>query len=299
MPDSTTTTEEKPKSDKAQAIEKSGQSIEMAIRECGVLAVRQQPPFMQAVRMAYGIKTIKEALPDKFMHDNFMPLQNSALGFLTDKPDGYPVEVVREALCEALLRGFMPVNNEFNIISGRCYGTKNGYERLVHEYPGIQGLAYELGVPQLAGDKGALVTCSASWYIDGVQDTLQCLDKSKEKDGVDSRIPVKVNGGMGADGILGKATRKMFYRIYKKLLGQAVDTAEEDATEVPTTLSAPALPSQDGRRIKLGGDKKNVETAADPAPAAPAPAPAAKPEPTEAEKLAAEAAADEKAHATK
>lgn len=274
MPDPiTTTTEEKPKSEKALAIEKSGQSIELAIRECGVAAVRSQPPFMQAVRMAYGIKTIKDALPDKFMQDNFMPLQNSALGFLTDAKDGYSVDVVREALCEALLRGFMPVNNEFNIISGRCYGTKNGYERLVTEFEGLQGLEYELGVPQLAGDKGALVTCIASWYLDGVQDTLHCLDKSKEKDGIDSRIPVRVNGGMGADGILGKATRKMFYRIYKKLCGQATDDVEEEQGVLTTALVAPATPDKDGRRIKLGGDKKNGEPAAvEQQPDAPPPA---------------------------
>lgn len=284
--------------EKQLAIQKSGESIEFAIRECGVAAVRTQPPFMQAVRMAHGIRTIRAALPDQFMHENFMPLQNSPLGFLTDKPDGYPVDVVRDALCEALLRGFMPVNNEFNIISGRFYGTKNGYERQVLEFPGLRDLVYELGVPQLAGDKGALVTCEAKWFIDGVQDELLCTDKTKEG-GIDSRIPVKVNGGMGADGILGKATRKMFYRIYKKLTGQAVDDVEEELGTVTTSLVAPADPAKDGRRIRMGGgDKKDAASsdAAAPAPAPVAPAPA---EPTEAEKLAAEAAADERKHAGK
>ncbi len=293
MPE-TTQPQEKPPSDKQLAIQKSAESIEATVRQCGVAAVRNQPPFMQAVRMAYGIKTIREALPDGFVRDNFMPLQNSPLGFLTDAKEGYDINTVRDVICEALLRGVMPVNNEFNIIAGRLYIAKNGFERLVREFDGVQDLTYELAVPHLAGDKGALVACVAKWYHDGVEDELVCADKTKDG-GIDSRIPVKVNGGMGADGILGKATRKMFARIYAKLIGTSVDLADADGDEVLAmggALPAPAAPSQDGKRIKLNGDKKNGEPTADPAPAAAS-------GPTEAERLAAEAAADEKAHATK
>jgi hypothetical protein len=268
------TTEDKPKNDRALAIQRSSESIEATVRECGVAAVRNQPPFMQAVRMAYGIKTIREALPDPFVRDNFMPLQNSPLGFLTDAKEGYDINTVRDVICEALLRGVMPVNNEFNIISGRLYIAKNGFERLVREFPGVQDLSYELGVPQLAGDKGALVTCVAKWFHEGVQDELVCADKTKDG-GIDSRIPVKVNGGMGADGILGKATRKMFARIYAKLIGSSADLAEEndEAVLVNAALPSPAEPGKDGKRIKLSGEKKSVE----PAPEAPPPADAAKP----------------------
>jgi hypothetical protein len=289
VPDPNTTTEEKPKSEKALAIEKSSQTIEFAIKECGVAAVRSQPPFMQAIRMAHGIRTIREALPDTFIKENFMPLQNSALGFLTDAKEGYPVEVVRDVLCEALLRGFMPVGNEFNIISGRFYGAKNGFERIVREFEGMRDLWFELGVPQLVGDKGALVPVVAKWYFEGVEDQLNCVDKTKEG-GIDARIPVRVNSGMGADGILGKATRKMYARIYQRLTGCAQDVVDNDPDVVPATaLPAPAEAAKDGRRIKLGGDK-NGQAAPDPSPQS---------QPTEAEKLAAEAKADEAAHAAK
>jgi hypothetical protein len=285
-----TQTDDKPKTEKQVAIEKSSMTIEMAIRECGVMAVREQPPFMQAIRMAYGIKTIKEALPDQFIRDNFMPLQNSALGFLTDAKEGYAIDVVRDVLCEALLRGFMPVGNEFNIIAGRFYGAKNGFERIVREFPGMRDLWFELGVPHMAGDKGALVPVVARWHFEGVADELLCVDKTKDG-GIDARIPVRVNSGMGADGILGKATRKMYARIYQRLTGCASDVVDQDPDAIPTTaLPAPAEPAKDGKRIKLNGDKKNGEAA---------PEPAASPPQTEAEKLAAEAAADEKQHATK
>lgn len=286
-------TQEIQRSAKQEAVQKACDDIEMAIRECGVLALKDQPAFMQAIRMAYGIRTIRNALTEAFVKENFMPLQGTKLGFLTDKDKegGYSWDVVRDVLCEAMLRGFRPVNNEFNIIAGQFYGAKNGFERNVLEYPGLQDFEMDLGVPQLAGDKGALVPCEAHWYLAGVQMKLLC---HPGKDGeIDKRIPVKVNGGMGADGILGKATRKLYARVYQRLTGCSNEIVDAEPDAIPTTaLPAPAEPEKDGRRIKLGGDKKNGE-------AAPDPVPAATPQPTEAERLAAEAKADEQAHAAK
>jgi len=244
---------------KQQAIQKASERIEMAINECGVLAVRDQPVFMQAIRMAHGIRMIREALPEAFVKESFLPLQNSALGFLTDKPDGYPWEVVRDVLCEALLRGFRPVGNEFNIIAGRFYGAKAGFERIVVEYQGMSDLRINLGVPTLAGDKGALVPCEASWVFLGKADSIACV---QSKDGLDTRIPVRVNSGMGPDAILGKATRKLFARIYQRLTGCSRDVIDSDLDEVPRAeLPAPAAPEQDGKRIKLG---RNGSASAEP-----------------------------------
>src|SRR5690349_9721900 len=132
-----------------------------------------------------------------------MPLQNSKLGFLTDKKEGYPWEVVRDVLCEAFLRGFHPVNNEFNIIAEGFYGAKNGFERIVLDWPGLSDLRIDMGVPTMAGDKGALVPCTAAWRFDGQEMKVECLPATTTKDGevlsIDTRIPVRVNSGMGPD----------------------------------------------------------------------------------------------------
>lgn len=254
----TTEKAENTKLTKREALVLSAEQIEKAINECGVLAVRDQPVFVQAVKMAQGIRMIREALPEGFVKESFMPLQNSALGFLTDKPDGYPWEVVRDVLCEALLRGFRPVGNEFNIISGRFYGAKAGFERIVMEFQGVSDIRITLGVPVMS-DRGALVPCEASWRYQGKEDGIACI---QTQGGIDSRIPVKVNNGMGPDAILGKATRKLFARIYQRLTGCSRDVIDADPDEVPRMeLPATAEPAQDGKRIKLGrnGNKAAAE----------------------------------------
>ena len=244
---------------KREAIQKASDAIESAVRECGIIALKDQPAFLRATRTAYGIKTIKAALTDQFMQEYIMPLQNSALGFLTDKQDGgYPLPVVRECLCEALLRGFQPASNEFNIISGRFYGAKNGFDRIVREYPGLRNLRFELAVPHLVADKGALVAAIATWTLDGQPQELRC-EAPRDATQIDTRIPVRVNAGMGPDAILGKAERKLLARIYKRISG-AGDVVEADASEITTTaesLPAPAAPEQDGKRMRLGGKNGN------------------------------------------
>lgn len=247
-------------------IERTSQAIEATIQECGVAVLKDQPAFLQAVTLARGIRQLREAIPLEFVKEVFMPLQGTPLGFLTDKDrdGGYMPEIVRDCLIEALLRGFRPVGNEFNIISGRFYGAKAGFERIVHEFPGVQDLRIDVGVPALAGDKGALVPMVATWLYQGRRDELRCVQPA-EKDGVDTRIPVKVNAGMGADAILGKAARKMYARIYQRLTGCSRDVIDADADEVPpVSLPAPAAPAQDGQRIKMG--RKNGSSTGEPAP---------------------------------
>ncbi len=255
-------TKEIQRTPKQEAIQAASDSIEMAIRECGIVALKDQPAFMRAIRMAFGIKTIRGALTDAFMNENIMPLQNSALGFLTDKPEGgYPLNVVRDCLCEALLRGFQPVNNEFNIIAGRFYGAKNGYERNVREFPGLRNLEFELAVPHLVADKGALVAAEARWTHAGEKHVLRC---EALQGGMDTRIPVRVNSGMGPDAILGKATRKLLARVYAKLSG-AGDILDEEPDAIPVeSLPAPAEPAQDGKRMKLGAGKNGSASSAVP-----------------------------------
>lgn len=239
---------------KREEVAKAGEQIQRAIVECGVTAIQKEPPFMQAIRMATGVNMIRKALTDAFVEQYFMPLQGTTLGFLTDKDTagGYDVRVVKEVLCEALLRGFRPVGNEFNIISGRFYGAKNGFDRIVHEWPGVSGVQIDLGVPHLAGDKGALVACRARWFLDGEEMTLECTAAATATD-VDTRIPVKVNGGMGPDAILGKATRKLYARIYQRLTGCSRDVVDAEPEVIPAeSLPAPAAPALDGKRMKMG-----------------------------------------------
>jgi hypothetical protein len=74
--------------------------------------------FTMASRMAAGIRALRAALTPEIMQD-IMALQGSSLGFRTDKDKegGYPVEVVKECMIEAVLKGARVINNETNIIA--------------------------------------------------------------------------------------------------------------------------------------------------------------------------------------
>lgn len=235
---------------KADALAKAGADIEQVVKECGLFALRNQPVFVQTITLAKGIKQLQSVLTKGVVEAYFTPLQNSTLGFLTDKPDGYGWDVVRDCVIEAMLRGFRPIGNEMNIISGRFYGAKNGFERVVREYPGLSNLEFDLAVPVLAGDKGALVGFRARWALDG--DVMELSGVApREGELMDTRIPVKVNGGMGPDAILGKATRKMFFRIYNRITGvQVLDAEGEDVPMPPKVLPAVVEAAQDGKRQK-------------------------------------------------
>lgn len=248
-------------------IEKVSQAIETAINECGIRSISKLPAFMQAIRMAQGIAALRGALTDSFVQTTLMPLQGTALGFLTDKDKdgGYGVNVVRDCAIEAMLRGFNVVGNEFNIIAGRFYGTKAGFERQVASFPGLRNLVLQPGVPELkGGDRGAVVPYTATWIFQGQDMRLDC---QLSKEGIDQRIPVKVNAGMGADAVIGKATRKILHRIYQRINGSSYGLVDGEVGDEPLLTTGEPAPSAvpvgtpEGKRIKLGGKKTSGASA--------------------------------------
>jgi hypothetical protein len=251
-----------------QAIEKISNDVEQAIKECGVAAIRDLPKFKQAISLAKGMRELRRAVDETFVKHCLMPLMGTTLGFLADRPnpkesEPYGPLVVRDCAIEAMIRGFNVVGNEFNIIAGRFYGTKNGYARLVQEFPGLTDLVLQPGVPTLAGDRGALVPFTATWRLHGKPMSIEC---QLVKDGADTRIPVKVNGGMGPDAILGKAERKMLFRIYQRVNGSSYgatdgEVGDEQAfvtTGEPAPSPVPAA-AVEGRRYSLKGKRESAQ----------------------------------------
>jgi len=217
------------------AIEKATSDITKALETCSFDMVQQMPMMQRAMVVASGIQAMRAALTDDVMKKLFMPLQGSRLGFRTDKDrdGGYPIDVVRDALIEAMIRGFQPVGNEFNIIATSCYITKEGLDRKVAEFPGITDLAFQPGVPNMSQNGGgALVPYHVTYRLNGVRCEIR-RDLIKNADGSvsDQRIPVRVNGGMGADAILGKAKRKILAQLYDRLTGSKISTPDGDVLD--------------------------------------------------------------------
>lgn len=192
--------------------------------------------FGRAFRMAAAIRELQQAITDDMMKD-IMRLQGTGLGFLTDKDNvkdgngrtGYPIEDVKLVAIEAALMGAYWVGNEFNIISWRPYLTKNFFTRKLREFPGLSDLKLSPGVPVLSGDKGAFVPYVATWKLNGQEMRIErLLTKLADGRDLDERICIKVNNGMGADAILGKAERKIKAAIYARLTGSDLTDGDVD-----------------------------------------------------------------------
>lgn len=258
------------------ALEKAKQIDE--ISKSAMAAFESPESFEKELSVARSISDMRVALTPDIMAD-VMGLMNTSIGFRTDRDPKvtpldkdqkpmtpYPVEVVRDVFIESRLRGFHCINNEFNIIAGRFYGCLNGFERLVKKSARCTDFKDNYSVPVMVGDRGAVVEASASWLQDGVKQTLE------------RKFAVRVNSGMGADAIVGKAKRKLLAAVHSRMTG--VVTPEGDAADDSIPVESTVKPAES--KEKLFGGATAGETGTAPAaktPSAPKDAVKAKPNP--------------------
>lgn len=193
--------------------------------------------FVEAVIMADSIQNLRDSITPEMMV-LFTGLMNTSLGFKTDrdpnvkrtnKPDAIPYsnEVVKECVIEAILRGVKIAGNHFNILAGRTYITKEGYQHLIKKVEGLQDFSPLIGVPRKV-DVGTVVNCKAKWTISGKQFSI----------GYDNDpivIPVKIDEYTTNDAIIGKATRKFLKIAYERITGiQTPDGEVGDDIITPT-----------------------------------------------------------------
>lgn len=181
--------------------------------------------FERAYATAQSIEVLKTLLTPEYMAP-IMQLQGNRLGFKTDKDKsgGYPVEIVKNCLIEAVLMGLQPYGNEFNIIAGNTYATKEGVGRLLATW---KGLTYSLvcGVPKPASDgKSAVVEVHIKWTVNR---------ESKEET---LPISVKMDAYTSVDAMIGKATRKGRAWLLSAISGiEIVEADVNDAEFVDVT----------------------------------------------------------------
>lgn len=183
--------------------------------------------FEKAYLTASAIGQLKEALTPEYMKP-LMALQGNKLGFRTDKDrdGGYPEAVVKNCLIEAVLTGVQPVGNQFNIIAGNFYITKEGCGYLLSKIPGLSySISHQL--PRIK-DQSAAVVMEIRWTYKGTAG-------SKDLD-----IPIKVNSMMGADAVIGKAMRKARFWLYTTITG--TELPEGDVMDVEARVISSKAP---------------------------------------------------------
>lgn len=195
--------------------------------------------FESAIMVADAIGQLKTMLTPEIMKP-IMELQGTTLGFKTDKDKegGYPPEVVRDCFIEATLRGFQMVNNQTNIIGGRAYQTKEGFEAWLLKM-GRTGKLTDFrdaySVPKVTGEE-AIVTASAGWVWNSKADKIENV-----------QLSIRINKGQGSDAILGKAKRKLIARVYQRVTGTVItDGDASDAIDIQATPVTTAAAGQPG-----------------------------------------------------
>jgi len=216
---------------KEQAKEAFSNALAIGKQYAGELANSEE--FFKPIVMAMAIKDLREALTPEAMAA-VKELAGTSLGFLTDKKphEQYPVEVIRECVVEAMIRGVGVVGNQFNIIAGRFYMARNGWEAKLRKagctqiVPTVgkpeevrEGKANNNGFAKHTATFGAQATCMKN----GQRFTVSaCLS-----DGIDGRIEASAFGKDMADCLAGMKG-KVEARILKKLYCLACDAIEAD-----------------------------------------------------------------------
>jgi len=160
-----------------------------------------------------------------------MALQGTKLGFKTDrdlnkdgsKGAGYPISVVKDCLIEAVFLGLQPTGNEFNILGGNVYPTKEGCRKLLIN----MGVKFDVTpeITKMTQDKtSAVVTSTIEWFENGKQNK-QTVS-----------FPLKMNAYTSVDALIGKGKRKSYAWLLEKLTGnEFVDGEVDDVNFTPHT----------------------------------------------------------------
>jgi hypothetical protein len=183
------------------------------------------------------INKLRTVLTDDIMKQVFMPLQGQKIGFRTDKV--YPVETVRNCIIDAAANGLMPTGNQFNIIAGNMYPTKEGYTALLTKLKKSEmQLTYLFEF-----DPETKATSADPSYV-AIPCRISYKTSREDMKGFFKYIAmVKSNGATSnTDQLRGKAERKCKKAFYEFLTGldlgdgdaDTVDVNYEDVTEKKT-----------------------------------------------------------------
>lgn len=253
-------------------IAEAKRKFELACKDAASLQIVNN--FGAAFQAVAIVSLLREAMSDEVMNQVFIPLMNTRLGFLTDKTGIdrktgartplYPLNVVRDAIIDAVGIGLLPTGNQFNIIAGRMYPTKEGYTALLRK----QGVKYfiEVGYDKSQTQGFAEIPCKITYQYNG------------EKNGFSIVATVKKDNYSSADQLRGKAERRAKKALYEFVTGCDFGDADETSSKpeaVDVVATEVATEANTGDTIRVPQEEMHTQ----PRPQAqPQPAPHSRPQ---------------------
>ncbi len=165
----------------------------------------------------------------------------TGLTFKMDKPN-YPPAVIRNCVAEALIRGLSLVGNEFNVIAGNFYCTKEGWLKRLKTL-GARRVQVVVGnaeniTEKPTGDRGAIKVTAAfagevTCELNGKTERLQRV----KTDAIDGRVVVTAFGYDVVDclaGLKGKAEGRLLRAMFFMLADEPDNEPDLDVIETPS-----------------------------------------------------------------
>jgi len=236
------------------------------------------PPEIENLSRAFhvskAIRQLGEIFEIQEVKNMILELCDNPLGFVTDKANSqaaYPWPTIRNACVHATIAGARLTGGEFNIIAGRFYSGKAHKFRMIYEYPGVTDFKYRTSPAQFIfedrmGYNGlenvcvAVVHCWASWKLNGEPNSIG--------DGPDDTLvfKIKVNKGMGDDGVIGKALSKLFGRVLSRISGSDVHESGDFEGVAATPVSEIVTVSEERTEKGLEPIHEPIEPIYEPIP---------------------------------
>ena len=246
-----------------KAMEKASESLDEVVNYCVPFAGTAITSFKDGFIIAKGIEALRVILDQPEIRATVEAMQDSPLGFITDRSPAaiaaakgaykpktiipYTYNEVKECCIEGMMKGYRIAGGEFNIIASRFYPGKDGKYRKIVEFKDVFDFTFQNTTPIFDTEERhqwkkietvsfAKVQCYAQWKKGGKDFTIgHGEDKSPFK--------IKVNSGMGDDGVVGKALSKLFSRVLARISGTTVSDADIDDSQLLPRLDTKALPA--------------------------------------------------------
>jgi hypothetical protein len=202
--------------------------------------------FSKALAVGAGITELRKALTPATVAA-ISQLAGSPIGFKTDKDNlpgkGYSSDTVRDCVIVALLRGLSLCGNEFNIIRGQCYITREGWAAMLKAVPGLCDLECSVGLPEVSPHNGQvlLVEAEASAVVNGRK-----LSVTANRIGdFDNRLAVTAYES-DIDQARGKAKGRILRMLYERITGSEIGQPEDGVEVRVVEPDKPAAIEDDG-----------------------------------------------------
>lgn len=224
------------KSQKAEALGNNLESLSTEIQQAWLAPGN----FTRAIAYGMAVAKLREALDEKVMKA-LLKLKNSKLGFRTDEAANqppYPMDLVRDCIIDAATLGLQCVGNQFNIIGGNMYVTKEGFTFLLRQLSQqgqLRDMKFIYHPAEIMESSTMGTTRNGEQYQKIEREGRVVVEVSCNYQGkaISEKLEfvIRVNKGMSQDAVLGKAERKAKAWLYNYLTDQAISDGEAEAAE--------------------------------------------------------------------